>query len=585
MTDRGTIASESETTLGPRDRLAFLLVFVPYAALVRHFWFVADDAYISFRYSRNWGSGLGLVFNPGESPPAEGYSNFLMVAVGALVQRLGGDLELWLPLLCAVSGAVLLALVFRTLRLRLGVGLLPASLATAFLGWSAPFAVWSTSGLEAMPYSLLFTATVVRLFTRSGSVALTGVLAILLAMTRVEGIAWALLVFPALSVLSRRLAGEPVGGALLRYVAIVAVGYGVYFAARFSYFGHAFPMTVYAKVGFTLDRTLRGVDYLALQTMTSLSLLALVPGAFAALRADRRALGIPLALVPIGVAVYTVLVGGDWMTFSRFLLPGLPALALLVGWFLVDLFALGAAVGGAVGSVLVALAVLPGFDVHMVPESTRERFHFRLNTPSYRSEWAQWEFQRWNGIRWSAKGNALRALDTPDASVVMGAIGAASYVSDLFTLDRHGFVTPVVALRELDEREAGLRSPGHDKVVDERWFVDRGHDPVYLRAKLYDARTRDDLLRLFERSKRRLRTTGLADRYVADFAKLSDEPDPEGVDWYLFLWTRIPAGTSSEQAWADLEQREQRFGDEGVVRVLGVAPPDERRVPGLPSWM
>src|SRR5437762_4060818 len=37
--------------------------------------FTVDDAYISYRYARNFARGLGLVYNPGER--IEGYTNFL----------------------------------------------------------------------------------------------------------------------------------------------------------------------------------------------------------------------------------------------------------------------------------------------------------------------------------------------------------------------------------------------------------------------------------------------------------------------------------------------------------------------------
>src|SRR5262245_20569957 len=87
-----------------RERLALLLVWLPYLALVRRFWFLPDDAYISFRYARNWGGGLGLRFNPGDVVPSEGYSNFLFVALGALLERVGLDQQLWMPLVCACAG-------------------------------------------------------------------------------------------------------------------------------------------------------------------------------------------------------------------------------------------------------------------------------------------------------------------------------------------------------------------------------------------------------------------------------------------------------------------------------------------------
>ena len=155
MSDRPSPSPPSTGARSAFDPL-LLLVLVPWAALVRWFWFVSDDAYISFRYSRNWGTGLGLVYNPGESPPTEGFSNFSMVALGAAVEALGLDIAFWLPLACAVAGLFLIVAVWRALRGPLGLGRMESFGATALLAWSAPFAVWSTSGLEAMPYALFF---------------------------------------------------------------------------------------------------------------------------------------------------------------------------------------------------------------------------------------------------------------------------------------------------------------------------------------------------------------------------------------------------------------------------------------------
>ena len=41
-------------------------VGVAYALLVARFWFVCDDAWISFRYARHLAEGVGLRFNPGD---------------------------------------------------------------------------------------------------------------------------------------------------------------------------------------------------------------------------------------------------------------------------------------------------------------------------------------------------------------------------------------------------------------------------------------------------------------------------------------------------------------------------------------
>ncbi len=57
--------------------MVLAVVLSAHAALVLKFWWVTDDAYISFRYARNLALGEGLRFNVWEQPPVEGYSNFL----------------------------------------------------------------------------------------------------------------------------------------------------------------------------------------------------------------------------------------------------------------------------------------------------------------------------------------------------------------------------------------------------------------------------------------------------------------------------------------------------------------------------
>ena len=79
-----------------------------------------DDGFISFRYAQNFAAGHGLVFNVGEDPRVEGYSNLLWVLWLALFERLGLDVTVWANVSSALCGA---ALGFWTLLLaRLGVG-------------------------------------------------------------------------------------------------------------------------------------------------------------------------------------------------------------------------------------------------------------------------------------------------------------------------------------------------------------------------------------------------------------------------------------------------------------------------------
>ena len=129
-----------------------LLALVAWAFLVARFDFVCDDAYISFRYARHLLEGQGLRFNLGESPPVEGYTNLLWVLWIAAAKLLGVDARspprrlgrLW-------RGAD------RPRDARRVAALLPRSpsaiLVGLFLACLPPVAMWSTGGLETMPFA------------------------------------------------------------------------------------------------------------------------------------------------------------------------------------------------------------------------------------------------------------------------------------------------------------------------------------------------------------------------------------------------------------------------------------------------
>jgi hypothetical protein len=99
----------------------FLLLGIPHALLVYRFWFLADDAFISFRFARNLALGHGLRYNLGVHLPVEGYSNFLWVILCAIFEFFRLDITLWPLLLSAACASILLWLVFDRLHRRLRV--------------------------------------------------------------------------------------------------------------------------------------------------------------------------------------------------------------------------------------------------------------------------------------------------------------------------------------------------------------------------------------------------------------------------------------------------------------------------------
>ena len=114
--------SDDKLKIG-RDWIAFVVAWISYSVLTYRFWHNVDDAFISFRYAKNWAMGYGPRYNLGPQQPEEGYSNFLWVVVCTFIEYLELDIPFWAPMLGFACGSLLLYLVFRTLRRDFGMGL------------------------------------------------------------------------------------------------------------------------------------------------------------------------------------------------------------------------------------------------------------------------------------------------------------------------------------------------------------------------------------------------------------------------------------------------------------------------------
>jgi hypothetical protein len=481
-----------------------------------------------------------------------------------LARRLGGDILTWVPAFTFVSVGVLNALVYDVVR-RLQPHRWVAAVAAASVGLSGIAGVWSTSGLETGFYALGLFATYERLALREEGPDPVGgaIWAVLTAMSRFEGILW-MGVIGGIALVTRTLRGEKPARPLAIWAVALGLVYGAYTLWRYSTFGLWLPSTAHAKIGFTLPVLMRGIDYVSVQVLTSLSLLWLLPGTWAALRPERRWTGLGVAAMAWGFPVYAALVGGDFMTFSRFMVPMLPFVAVLLAWGLEDVIArrgTGSAVG--VGVVTVLLANLPGWDVHVVPESVRSAFHFRANRDAsfYRSEYQQWMRQVRSGEQWSVRGKALAVVSEPGDAIVMSAIGAAGYYSDLFVFDRHGFVNTEVSTRPREPLTAAqLKSPGHDDPVEDSFFLDRGYEPTYLFGRLRSAPNRRKLIKQLSGQREKVKRDGLEGVYYADFWPVAGTGVSASELTFLLVWKRTSTAEALADGWRTYDRKLAKLG-------------------------
>ncbi len=180
--------------------------------------------------------------------------------------------------------------------------------------------------------------------------------------------------------------------------------------------------------------------------------------------------------------------------------------------------------------VVIAIGLLPAWNLHIVPEEARSRFKFMYSHPGFRSEYERWEDQSRGPLRGREVGLALKEHSKPGDSLVIGAVGAVGYYSELFIYDRFGLVTREVAL--LPRGDPGLRSPGHEFKVSRSFFVDR--HPTYLMFIDAGAKNVRDRV-LLEAEAWRQYIGELTRRYVPDFIVLDDQKVSEAKRLLLVL--------------------------------------------------
>lgn len=294
---------------------------------------VCDDAFICFRYARNWVEGLGLVFNAGER--VEGYTNPLWTAWIALGMKLGATPERWTiawGVAAFVGTVATLLAIHREARRRLGLAGVGVPIGAIAAVLHAELAVYATSGLETSAFTF-FSLAGLALVAWPGSARrafAAGVMLGLASVTRHDGV-----IFAAVA----GLAVASGGAGAIRQAGALAAGFALVFApitaARVAYYGDLFPNTYYAKSG-NLAWYAQGLCYLGLYVqrywVVPLGLSAWVAvAARVVLRGDaarRDAVvrpGIVLVAGSLAYAFFVTRVGGDFM-FARLLVPATPPL-------------------------------------------------------------------------------------------------------------------------------------------------------------------------------------------------------------------------------------------------------------------
>jgi arabinofuranosyltransferase len=294
------------------------LAALAFVALARYHWqYVADDAFIAFRYARNLVAGLGPVWNPGEA--VEGFSSPLWLGLLAAGGLVGFSLPGWAGGLGVAFLALCLVFVHRTCA-----GLRQSRLAAAVACFATaliyPLHYWASAGLETALFAALITATVWSLLASSPHAWVP--VAACLGVARPEG--------PFLVVALLGLVVLAHGRDSLRAhrLAVALAPMLLWLLFRRFFYGDWLPNPYYAKAtGALLPRIEAGLIY---SLWALLAWLVTATAAWLADAFDRRVLA-ALAFLAVVLAL-VVGEGGDWMWHARMVVPVLPALvAVAVG--------------------------------------------------------------------------------------------------------------------------------------------------------------------------------------------------------------------------------------------------------------
>jgi arabinofuranosyltransferase len=385
-----------------------------------YFLFTVDDTFISLRYSENLSRGFGPVFNHGER--VEGFSNPLWVIILALCDRLFGDLLLPAKLLSAfcylTCGWILVRRLYQE-NIDPGPGAL-------FYIASLPLVFWGVSGMETGLYSLLLLLWGMHVTQEKPSTKATLTLAVLLLLSRPEA-PLPLLIGFSLLVWRRRL--SMLTGTLFIFAGVSLI------LIRFAYYGEILPNTYYAKHFQMVSRwqiTLMGYIrhyYLGVGLVPVLGLLA-----YGWQYRGKNELGlVSLALWP---ALFSLLVGGDWMPLWRFMIPSLP----ISLWLCARLFSAWSRSTGFAGPIVFCLAFALHVSLNVKAANAVQSWDFSpLTMQRIQNSVSGGNINYKRLVDW------IKELSPQPVSMAVGELGYFGYYIPIPCVDLHGLVDSFIA--------------------------------------------------------------------------------------------------------------------------------------------
>jgi len=322
--------------------LAFISAAIVFSVTyARSLQYLSDDAFVSFRYARNFINGSGLVYNVGEK--VEGYTNFLWTMLIALGMKMQIDPETFAGSL-GIFFSSLTILLFGLLswKHQCGAGgqFLFIPLTSLALALHTDFNAHATSGLETAFFTFLVSAAFGAVLSARSQLAYiwAGMLFVILMMTRPDGV-----IFLGVTIIYIFITNNNPTKKIFILAIPTVCFFLPYWLWRWQYYGLFFPNTFYAK-SVSLSYYSQGIMFAVLYFKTYyVFMLPLALGMYALWKCHKGS-GIYHALLEsrregsgrhrpvllgtlfiIFYSFYIVRLGGDFM-FARFFIPITPVM-------------------------------------------------------------------------------------------------------------------------------------------------------------------------------------------------------------------------------------------------------------------
>lgn len=450
--------------------LAAATLIIVFLILVIFNSFLCDDAFITFRFSKNLAAGLGPIYNTGER--VEGYTNFFWMILMALVIKFGGAPTLWSLIIAACFSVATLILflrhIFRDSRRNEIIGFI----FVLFLALSSPFIAWSSGGLETAAFGFFIFAGIVTYSEslkggKHRGMILSSILFSLASLTRPEGVLAFCLAAGFL--LAALIIKNTLPRQVLEFILPFLILYGLYFVWRFGYYGKLFPNTFYIKEPSSLLLPF-GVKYYKSFLIGCPVWIPFILAAFCGIKSRFRGLMLGdyfIAAFFIVFSLYVIYVGGDFMDLWRFIMP------LLAPFFLM-LYHLSLAETDnrffkyKIIAAITALIIFAGFNLNSI---------YRSQSISYDNNVDSIGVLRYYVSQWSSVGKLLSEIGQPTDTIAISAAGIIPYYTDMYAIDMYGL--EAADLSKYGRLEQFAR-PGHRMTISLQYLY--ANKPHYMVA-------------------------------------------------------------------------------------------------------